>query len=217
MENTDDTYSKSLKQSLECPQWKRWDTHLANIILTNSSQFTCPSPSISASRIISFTSSSVSFSPRFVITWRSQTSKRIKVLSTNKIYDTGVPLESLERQRSMEKQLMMVSPLLQDIQHHQTLKRGQEAHLRSRYKTVLILVKHFECFLKFFLRISVLQILKLHALEKLEQMDAEVICFHVHAHDAKREVSYGCAKTCAHNKTPNSWYKKFKNVNNKIK
>ena len=38
------------------------------IILTNSSQLMWPSPSISASRIISSTSSSVNFSPRFVIT-----------------------------------------------------------------------------------------------------------------------------------------------------
>ena len=42
--------------------------HLETIILTNSSQLMCPSPSISASLIISSTSSSVNFSPRFVMT-----------------------------------------------------------------------------------------------------------------------------------------------------
>jgi hypothetical protein len=36
-----------------------------------SARRACPSPSTSASRIISSTSSSVSFSPRFVMTWRS--------------------------------------------------------------------------------------------------------------------------------------------------
>merc|ERR1712106_797056 len=42
--------------------------HFEVIIVTNSSELTCPSPSMSASLIISSTSSSVSFSPRLVIT-----------------------------------------------------------------------------------------------------------------------------------------------------
>ncbi|THU64765.1 hypothetical protein C4D60_Mb01t29890 [Musa balbisiana] len=41
----------------------------AIIILENSSKFTCPSPSVSASLIIWRTSSSVIFSPRLIITF----------------------------------------------------------------------------------------------------------------------------------------------------
>ena len=58
--------------------------YLEVIMATNSSQFTCPSPSISASRIISSTSSSVSFSPRLVITCLSSAEEMYPLPSLSK-------------------------------------------------------------------------------------------------------------------------------------
>ena len=57
----------------------------AIIILTNSSQLIYPSPSISASFIISSTSSSVNFSPRVVITYLSSIAEICQLPSLSNI------------------------------------------------------------------------------------------------------------------------------------
>merc|ERR1711862_577864 len=70
-------------------------TYLAIIILTNSSYLIWPSPSTSASRIISSTSSSVSFSPKLVITWRSSAALMKPLPSRSKTLKASINSSSI--------------------------------------------------------------------------------------------------------------------------
>merc|ERR1719191_1832925 len=121
--------------------------YLAIIILTNSSQLICPSPSTSASRIISSTSSSVSFSPKLVITCRSSAAE-IKPL----------PSRSKTLKASMSSSSVSVSFILQ---------------IRSRDKTIAIAVENFEGFDELFLRISVLHLAG-HQRKEFREIDCSI-------------------------------------------